>query len=53
MKTARYAVVCLHLQYYYDIIKITIIVMQLKIAYRGQKHKYLSGQGGKLCSKKS
>lgn len=43
----------LHLQYYYDIIKITIIVMQLKTAYRGQKHKYLSGQGGKLCSKKS
>ena len=53
IKMARYAVVCLHLKYYYDIIKITIIVMQLKIAYRGQKHKYLSGQGGKLCSKKS
>lgn len=53
IKAARYAVVCLHLQYYYDIIKITIIVMQLKTVYRGQKHKYLSGQGGKLCSKKS
>lgn len=25
----------------------------MKTVYRGQKHKYLSGQGGKLCSKKS